>query len=174
MANVNKVMLIGRLTRDPEIRTFSSGGKVAHFGFAVTNRKKNQSTGQWEDDPMFIDAKVFTRGDNTRQVELVEQSLRKGHQVFLEGHLVFEQWDDKQSGQKRSKHVVVVDNFQFLEPRADGGGGGGGMNSRFSQPGSSGMRRPAAAPAPASDYEEPGPDMEPPLPAGGQDNEIPF
>src|SRR6266446_6176412 len=106
MANLNKVMLIGRLTRDPEVRTFSSGGKVAAFGVAVTNKKKNQTTGQWDDDPMFIDVKVYTRGENTRQVELVEQSLRKGHQVFLEGHLVLEHWDDKTTGQKRSKHVL--------------------------------------------------------------------
>jgi single-strand DNA-binding protein len=164
-------MLIGRLTRDPDVRTFANGGKVVTFGFAVTNKKKNQSTGQWEDDPMFIDVKVFTRGENTRQADLVEQSLRKGHQVFLEGHLVFEQWDDKQSGQKRSKHVLVVDNFQFLEPRSDGGGGG--TSTRYSQSGSSGMRRPAPAPAPASEYDG-GPDMEPPLPPGGNESEIPF
>ena len=55
MANLNKVMLIGRLTRDPEVRTFASGGKVAKFGFAVNNRRKNATTGQWEDEPVFID-----------------------------------------------------------------------------------------------------------------------
>ena len=53
MANLNKVMLIGRLTRDPEVRMFSNGGKVAKFGFAVNNRRKNQQTGQWEDEPVF-------------------------------------------------------------------------------------------------------------------------
>src|SRR5881275_2136365 len=121
MANLNKVMLIGRMTRDPETRTFANGGKVAAFGFAVTNRKKNQSTGQWEDDPMFIDCKVFNRGENGQQADRVQQTLHKGHQVFLEGHLVFEQWDDKNGGGKRSKHVLVVDNFQYLEPRQDGG-----------------------------------------------------
>jgi single-strand DNA-binding protein len=135
MANLNKVMLIGRLTRDPEVRTFSNGGKVAKFGFAVNNRKKNQQTGQWEDEPCFVDCSVFNRGENGRQADLVEQSLRKGHQVFLEGHLVLEQWQDKTTGDKRSALRVVVDNFQFLERREDGGEGG---------------MRPARASAPAA------------------------
>jgi single-strand DNA-binding protein len=170
MANVNKVMLIGRLTRDPEVRTFANGGKVAAFGFAVTNRKKNQSTGQWEDDPMFIDVKVFNRGENGRQADLAEQSLRKGHQAFLEGHLVLEQWDDKQTGQKRSKHVIVVDNFQFLEPRSDGAGGTGGSRvQRSSAPAAS---KPASRPS--NDYDEPmEPEPEPPAPRGTEE-EIPF
>jgi single-strand DNA-binding protein len=136
MANLNKVMLIGRLTREPEMRTFANGGKVAAFGFASNNRKKNTATGQWEDEPMFIDVKVFNRGENGRQADLVEQSLHKGHQVFLEGHLVLEQWDDKQTGQKRSKHVLVVDNFQFLERREDGGMSEGGSRYQRSAPGS--------------------------------------
>ncbi|HEV3203914.1 MAG TPA: single-stranded DNA-binding protein [Gemmataceae bacterium] len=122
MANLNKVMLIGRLTRDPEIRTFGNGGKVANFGFAVNNRRKNTSTGQWEDDPVFIDMAVFNRGETGRQADLAEQSLRKGHQVFIDGHLKLDQWTS-QDGQKRSKLSVVVDNFQFLEPRSEGSGG---------------------------------------------------
>jgi single-strand DNA-binding protein len=165
MANVNKVMLIGRLTRDPESRTFSSGGKVTSFGFAVTNRKKNMTTGQWEDDPMFIDVKIFNRGEQGRQATLAEESMRKGHQVFLEGRLVLEQWDDKQTGQKRSKHVVYVDNFQFLERREDGGAGSGG--ARFQRP------APQSKPAPAA-AEEHGYDE---APAGGADEaheDIPF
>jgi single-strand DNA-binding protein len=125
MANLNKVMLIGRLTRDPETRVFTTGGKVCNFGFATNNRKKNPTTGQWEDDPMFIDVKVFNRGENGTLADRAEQTLRKGQQIFLEGKLVLEQWDDKQTGQKRSKHVLVIDNFQYLEPRADGGEGGG-------------------------------------------------
>jgi single-strand DNA-binding protein len=130
MANVNKVLLIGRLTRDPLIHAFASGGKVANFGFAVTNRKKNMTTGKWEDDPMFIDCKVFNRGEFGKQADLVEQGLHKGNQVFLEGRLVMETWDDKQTGAKRSKHVLYVDNFQFLEPRQDGGGMGEGGRSQ--------------------------------------------
>ena len=158
MANVNKVMFIGRLTRDPESRTFSSGGKVTAFGFAVTNRKKNQQTGQWEDDPMFIDCKIFNRGEAGQQADRAEQTLKKGHQVFLEGHLVLEQWEDKQTGQKRSKHVLVIDNFQYLEPRSDGGSGGG-----YSKPAARQSR-----PAPAEQ------DFDEPAPARGADEEIPF
>ena len=163
MANLNKVMLIGRMTRDPEIRTFTNGGKVAAFGFAVNNRKKNPSTGEWEDEPMFIDCKVFNRGDNGQQADRAQQNLRKGHQVFLEGHLVLEQWDDKQSGQKRSKHVLVVDNFQYLERREDGGEGGGYQPRRAAtQP----APRPTAAPAMEPSYDEPQ--------HGGEEGEIPF
>src|SRR3954451_19645440 len=98
MANFNKVILIGRLTRDPETRAFSNGGKVAKFGFAVSNRKKNQQTGQWEDEPMFIDCEVFNRGDMGKKADLAEQYLRKGHLTYLEGHLVLQQWDDKTTG----------------------------------------------------------------------------
>lgn len=110
---LNKIMLIGRLTRDPEVRTFSNGGKVAAFGFAVSNRKKNSNTGEWEDDPMFIDCKVFNRGENGRQADHIQTYTGKGRMVFLEGHLILEKWET--DGQKRSKHVLYVDNFQFLE-----------------------------------------------------------
>jgi single-strand DNA-binding protein len=165
MANLNKVMLIGRLTRDPESRTFSNGGKVAKFGFAVNNRKKNQSTGQWEDDPVFIDCEIFNRGELGKQADMVEQNLRKGQQVFLEGHLRLDQWTS-QDGQKRSRLLVVVDNFQYLEPRSDGGGGGG---SRPAAP----ARRPATPAAAQEGYEEPE-SFDPP--AGGAENpdNIPF
>src|SRR4051812_5015602 len=104
MANLNKVMLIGRLTRDPEARSFSNGGKVTVLGFAVTNRKKNSQTGQWEDDPMFIDVKVFNRGEAGTLATRAEETLRKGQQILIEGHLVLETWEDKNGGGKRSKH----------------------------------------------------------------------
>src|SRR4029077_16220779 len=161
MANLNKVMLIGRLTRDPECRSFANGGKVAMFGFAVNNRKKNQQTGQWEDDPVFLDVEVFNRGDTWKTADLVEQSLRKGHQVFIEGHLKLDQWTG-QDGQKRSKIKIVVDNFQFLEPRGEGSGA-----PRGNYP----ARRPLGPPSsgdesyePPHDSHEP-PPMDPP-PAG--------
>jgi single-strand DNA-binding protein len=163
MANVNKVMLIGRLTRDPESRTFANGGKVTKFGFAVSNRKKNQQTGQWEEEPMFIDCSVFNRGEMGKKADVAEQYLRKGHQVYLEGHLVFEQWDDKQTGQKRSKHALIVDDFQFLEPKKDGAGVGG----------DNGYQRRGSAPPPAA--MEPAYDDAPPLPSGKDaSDDIPF
>jgi single-strand DNA-binding protein len=136
MANLNKVMLIGRLTRDPEVRTFSNGGKVAAFGFAVNNKKKNTQTGQWEDDPVFLDVEAFNRTNGQQQADLIEQSLRKGNQLFIDGHLKLDQWT-AQDGQKRQKIKIVVDNFQFLEPRGEGSGaprGNYGQRQPTSQP----------------------------------------
>ena len=124
MANLNKVMLIGRLTRDPEIKTFNNGGKVANIGFAVNNRKKNKETGEWEDVPVWVDLKVFNRETGRKMADLVESSLKKGQQVYVEGHLVLEEWSGKEDGKKASKMVVYVDDFQFLEKREGGSGGG--------------------------------------------------
>src|SRR5262249_55416883 len=122
MANLNKVMLIGRLTNDPETRTFSTGGKGGNFRFAVNNRKKNQQTSEWEDDPCFLDVKAFNRETGRKLADLVEQYLHKGHQVYIEGHLVLEQWKDKTTGDNRSKLAVVLDDMQFLEPKSSEGG----------------------------------------------------
>lgn len=165
MANLNKVMLIGRLTRDPEVRMFSNGGKVASFGFAVNNRKKNAQTGQWEDEPCFLDCEAFNRGESGKTADLIEQYLHKGHQAYIEGHLKLDQWNDKTTGDKRSRLKVVVDNVQFLEPRKEGGA-----------PRSSSPQR-HDAPLPGNDY-DPGPDpseapMNPP-PPGGSSEDIPF
>jgi single-strand DNA-binding protein len=167
MANVNKVMLIGRLTREPEMRTFQNGGKVANFGFAVNNRRKNQQSGQWEDYPMFIDCKAFNRGESGKTADLVEQYLHKGHQAYLEGRLDLETWDDKTTGAKRSKHVLLVDNVQFLEPRQQDGGEGGG----YSRPANRPAAKPPAAYVGEDDYG--GGSHEPPG-GGGGDTEIPF
>jgi single-strand DNA-binding protein len=164
MANLNKVMLIGRLTRDPETRTFPSGGKVAKFGFAVNNKRKNNATGQWEDEPVFVDIEAFNRGEKGRQLaDLIEQYMRKGHQFYIEGHLRLDQWTT-QEGQKRSVLKVVMDDFQFLEPRADG-----------AAPRASGTpgRKPMAGSTEDSFAAPPEPTMEP-LPVGRPDEEIPF
>jgi single-strand DNA-binding protein len=169
MANLNKVMLIGRLTRDPEVRTFSNGGKVAKFGFAVNNRRKNASTGQWEDEPVFLDIDAFNRGETGKQADLVEQYLKKGHQAYIEGRLVLDQWTSKE-GEKRSKIKIVLENVQFLEPRADGGSGEGGY--RGSSRGSSAPQK-APAVAPTDDgFDEPAPRIGPGDAHG--DEEIPF
>jgi single-strand DNA-binding protein len=167
MANLNKVMLIGRLTRDPESRTLPSGNKVVAFGFAVNNRRKNPQTGQWEEEPVFIDCEAWNSGrEGGRQLgDLIEQYLKKGHQAYLEGRLRFDQWQDKNDGSKRSKLKLVVDNVQFLEPRQDGGSGEGGGNQprrAATQP-----ARPAAAPAAEQHYDEP-------QHGGAEEGEIPF
>jgi len=137
MANLNKVMLIGRLTRDPEVRVFSNGGKVAKFGFAVNNRRKNMQTGQWEDEPVFLDVEAFNRGETGKQADLVENSLRKGHQAFIEGHLKLDQWTS-QDGQKRQRLLIVIDNMQFLERRPEGSGPMPGSPRRSMGPSSEG------------------------------------
>jgi single-strand DNA-binding protein len=165
MANLNKVMLIGRLTRDPETRTFSNGGKVANFGFAVTGqRKKNPETGQWEEEPCFLDCKAFNRETGRKLADLVEQYLKKGHQAYIEGHLILEHWDDRETGKKRSAIKVIVDNVEFLEPRQDGGEGGS-RSARSSAP----ARMSSPAPAGNGHYEDE-PDNRPP----GGEEEIPF
>jgi single-strand DNA-binding protein len=119
MANFNKVILIGRMTRDPEVRTFGSGGKVASFGFAVTNRKKNPQSGQWEDDPMFIDVSAFQSGTGGTLADRVGQYCRKGALLCVEGRLILDTWDDKTTGQKRQKHKIHADTVEFLETRAE-------------------------------------------------------
>src|SRR5437667_7770157 len=167
MADVNKVILIGRLTRDPEMRTFGNGGKVAAFGFAVGSRRKNPQTGQWEDgDTMFIDCEAFNRGETGHLADTVERFLRKGSQAYLEGRLRLDQWDDKTTGQKRSKHKLTVDVMQMLDPRSGGeaGEGGGARPARANAP--------AAGPKAAPVYYEGDPEPEPG--AGGNESEIPF
>jgi single-strand DNA-binding protein len=165
MANLNKVMLIGRLTRDPEVRTFSNGGKVAKFGFAVNNRKKNQQTGQWEDVPVFLDVEAFNRGEFGKLADTVEQFLTKGRQIFIEGHLRLDQWE--KDGQKQSRLMIVMDNMQFLEPRPDGGGGGMGTAApRATAPA---QRKPEPSYANSGGYNEPPPDA-----PGENPDDIPF
>ena len=162
MANLNKVILIGRLTRDPESRTFSTGGKVTKFGFAVTNRRKNSQSGQWEDEPMFIDCEAFNRGETGTLANIIEQYCRKGSQICIEGKLHLDQWDDKTTGQKRSKHKLVVDAMQLLDAKQDGMSGG---------PRPSGASAPKSSPSPDGGSF----DDEPHEPQGGNEGDkIPF
>jgi single-strand DNA-binding protein len=157
MANLNKVMLIGRLTRDPEERTFASGGKVANFGFAVNNRRKNATTGEWDEEPVFVDVKAFNREKGRQLADLVMQYLKKGHQAYIEGHLTLDQWTS-QDGQKQSKLRIILDDLQFLEPRGDGMGGSRGapMAKRQAAPApvEEGFDEPAAGVAPETHTEE--------------------
>jgi single-strand DNA-binding protein len=168
MANLNKVMLIGRLTRDPEVRTFGNGGKVAKFGFAVNNRKKNAQTGQWEDEPVFVDIDAFNRETGRKLADLVEQYLHKGHQAYIEGRLKLDQWTDKE-GQKRSRLTVVLEDLQFLEPRADGANNeGGGMRP------ARGMNAASTRPTAAGPRYDDEPDLDGPARGGNSEDDIPF
>ncbi len=119
MANLNKVMLIGRLTRDPEAILVKGVQAGAKFGFAVNNRRYNQDKQIWEDVPVFIDMEIWNRGEG-KQADRVIENLRRGQQVFIEGHLKMDQWEDKNGGGKRTALRVVVESFQYLEPRPEG------------------------------------------------------
>jgi single-strand DNA-binding protein len=184
MANLNKVMLIGRLTRDPEPILTDKGAK---FGFAVNNRKFDQAKNEWVDEPVFIDCEAWNRGETGQQAARILQNVRKGHQLFLEGRLKMDQWEDKNGGGKRSKLVLVVDNFQYLERREDGEGGGSRYEGSSRGAGSRPAPRAAAAGGgaygkPASSYntgvDEYGDDMgAAPAPGGkspSADDDIPF
>ena len=118
MASANLVVLVGNLTREPESRGFANGGKVVTFGIAINEKKKNQATGQWEDAPNFFDCKVFN-SERRQLADLCEQYLRKGSPVYLQGKLSQETWDDKTSGQKRSKVVIIAHEVQFLSSKKD-------------------------------------------------------
>jgi single-strand DNA-binding protein len=120
MANYNKVILVGNLTRDPQMRYHPSQMPVTEFGLAV-NHKFKTKTGEDREEVLFIDCTAFGRAG-----EIINQYCQKGKQILVEGRLKYDTWEDKQGGGKRSKHSVVVDNFQFLGGGRDAGGGGGG------------------------------------------------
>ena len=119
MANLNKVLLMGNLTRDPEVRYTPKGTAVTELGIAV-NRIYTGENGEKREEVTFVDVTVWGR-----TAENVGEYLKKGRPVFIEGRLQLDSWEDKQSGQKRNKLKVVADNVQFLGSRGSGGGGGG-------------------------------------------------
>lgn len=122
MANLNKVMMIGRLTRDPELRYLPNGTPKAELRLA-TSREWKSREGENKKDVCYIDITVWSR-----QAETAKQYLRKGSQIFVEGRLSFDEWEGK-DGQRRSKHEIVAERVQFLD-RAGSGGGGGGYESQ--------------------------------------------
>lgn len=111
MSSFNKVLLMGNLTRDPQVKHLPSNMIVAEFGLA-TSRRYRTAAGEDRDETTFVDCTAFGR-----QAEVISQFCRKGKPLFVEGRLKFDSWDDKQSGAKRSKLSVVVENFQFLGGR---------------------------------------------------------
>ncbi|MCB1086475.1 MAG: single-stranded DNA-binding protein [Verrucomicrobiae bacterium] len=120
MASLNKVMIIGNLTRDPEVRYTPKGTAVTDIGLAV-NRNYTTDTGEKREETTFVDVTLWGR-----QAEIAGQYMKKGRPVYIEGRLQMDTWQDKQTGQNRSRLKVVGDAFQFLGGREEGGGGGGG------------------------------------------------
>ena len=158
MANFNKVMLMGNLTRDPEVRYTPKGTALATIGLAV-NRNWTNEAGEKKEEVTFVDVEVWGR-----QAETIGQYLAKGRPIFVEGRLKLDQWDDKESGQKRSKLKVVCVNFQFI------GAPKGGAEVSDQPPAARPAARPVnkVAPKPAAAAEEEV------APAGDGDDNIPF
>ena len=114
MPSFNKVLLMGNLTRDPEMRSTPKGSCVANFGMAV-NRKYKTAAGEIEEETTFVDVSAFAQ-----LAETVSKFLKKGAAVFVEGRLKFDRWDDKATGQKKSKMSVIAFRVDFLSPKKSG------------------------------------------------------
>ena len=140
MANFNKVILMGNLTRDPELRYTPKGTAIAKIGLAI-NRKWKSESGEMKEETTFVDVNAFGK-----TAETIGQYLKKGRPILIEGRLRYETWEDKQTKQKRSKLGVVLETFQFL----DSGGGRGDGGDASAAPSS----RPAAGAAPAPETAE--------------------
>lgn len=142
MANLNKVLLIGRLTRDPESRNLPSGTAVVSFGLAVNRTYTRRETNERVEETCFVDVEAWGRTGET-----IARYMKKGRQIFIEGRLRFDSWE--RDGQKRTRHSVVAEGFQFL----DGGGEGGGRASTGAGEQARGQAAPVGArETPQDDY----------------------
>lgn len=131
MSNFNKVILTGNLTRDPELRYTPKGIAIAHFTLAVNRTWKNEA-GETKEEVCFVDVDAFGR-----QAEVLAQYLKKGRPLLVEGRLKQDSWEDKATNQKKSKILVVLEGFQFLDSGKGGagsGGGGGGEPQGVAEP----------------------------------------
>jgi single-strand DNA-binding protein len=126
MANFNRVILAGNLTRDPQLSMLPSNTPVCEFGMAINRKWKSQS-GEMRDETCFVDLRMYGR-----RAEVLNQYLSKGRPLLVEGRLQYQQWEGK-DGVKRSKHIVVVDDFEFIDGGQRGGGGGGAARSATSE-----------------------------------------
>ena len=150
MASFNKVILLGNLTRDPEVRYTPKGTAVTDLGLAV-NRTYTADNGEKREEVTFVDVTFWGR-----TAEVAGEYLKKGRPVFVEGRLQLDSWDDKQSGQKRTKLKVIGENMQMLGAPRGGGSSGGDEES------SGGSRSSRPAPPPKA------------APSAPDDDEIPF
>jgi single-strand DNA-binding protein len=166
MANYNKVVLVGNLTRDPELRHIPSGTAVTDLGLAINRNWTDRNTNQKNEETTFVDVTCWGR-----TAEIACEYLIKGRPVLIEGRLQMDEWNDRETGEKRTKLKVVCDNMQMLGSRNESGGGGGGGGGGQGGGGHAGggggdsysSEPPREAPAPASN-----PAADPP------DDEVPF
>lgn len=126
MASYNKVLLMGNLTRDVDLKQIGNGQSVANIGLAVNRRYKTSAGGE-RDETTFVDCEAWGR-----TAEVMQQYLSKGRPVFIEGRLKLDTWKDSNTGENRSKHKIVVESFQFIDSKS---GDGGSTASNSSQHG---------------------------------------
>ena len=145
MANYNKVMLMGNLTRDPRLTVLPSGTPVVELGLAINRQWKDGQSGEKREATTFVDCKSMGR-----QAEVINQYMSKGRPIFVEGRLDYRQWEAKDGSGKRSKLEVFIENFQFVGGRQDAGsggdggqtyGGGGGGGGGYNQGGGGGYNQ---------------------------------
>lgn len=149
MASYNRVIIMGNLTRDPELRYIPSGAAVTEIGLAVNDRRKSAS-GEWIEETTFVDVTLWSR-----TAEIASEYLTKGSSVLIEGRLKLDSWETT-DGQKRSKLKVVGERMQMLGARGEkGGGGGGGSGGRPAGAGASRGRSDQDDGPPVSSYSEP-------------------
>ena len=155
--NINRVVLTGNLTRDPELRSTNTGTAVCSLRVACNTRRRNAATGDWEDKPNFFDVTVWgAQGENCSRF------LSKGRPVAIDGRLEWREWED-QNGNKRQNVDIIAESVQFLGSRDDAsvGGGGNGFTARSDVPADTRDFEPAGAPAAGSN-------------ASAGDDDIPF
>lgn len=151
MANLNKVMLMGNLTRDPEVRHTPKGLAVAELSMAI-NRTWKDEQGQKQEETTFLEVTFYGR-----TAELAQQYLTKGRPVYVEARLRLDTWDDKETGKKRNKLKLIGENMQFL---SSGQGGASSQGGGYSQPSASRAAEPSSGPpqgasaAPMDDFQE--------------------
>lgn len=131
MASFNKVILVGNLTRDPQVRYTPGGTAVAEIGLAVNRSWFDKNSNSRKEETTFVDVTLWGR-----TAEVASEYLTKGRPVLIEGRLQLDQWDDKESGQRRSKLKVVGENMTMLG--SGNGGGGGGQQGQYQQPAGNG------------------------------------
>jgi single-strand DNA-binding protein len=158
MASFNKVILMGNLTRDPELRYTPKGTAIAKIGLAV-NRTWRSESGEQREETTFVDVDIFGR-----TAENVGQYMRKGRPILIEGRLKLDSWDDKNTGQKRSRLGVIAETVQFLGSGREGGG------DDYAPRSGGGSQRPAGGPPP-SPRPSPAPYDDGPPP---EDDDVPF
>lgn len=157
----NKVILVGNLTRDIELRYSQNGSAIAKT--AIATSRKFTMNGEKKEETCFVDITFFGRSG-----EVANQYLRKGSKILVEGRLQFEQWVDQQSGQKRSKHSVIVETMQMLDSRSEGGSQGG-----YNEYSDAGSNYSGGYDAPAPKAYNPPPSYSKPSPAKMPENNLP-